>query len=38
MVKREMVRLAQRDESADIKGHTQKNNELMVQGRMKTVI
>jgi hypothetical protein len=38
MVKREMARLVQRDESADIKGHTRRNNELMVQGRMKTVI
>jgi hypothetical protein len=38
MVKREMARLAKKDESADIKGHTRRNNELMVQGRMKTVI
>jgi hypothetical protein len=38
MVKRKMARLVQRDESADIKGHTRRNNELMVQGRMKTVI
>jgi hypothetical protein len=38
MVKRAMSRLAQRDESADIKRHTRRNNELMVQGHMKTVI
>jgi hypothetical protein len=38
MVKREMSRLAQRDESANIKGYTRRNNELIVQGRMKTVI
>jgi hypothetical protein len=38
MVKRKMTRLAQREENADAKKHTRRNNELMVQGRIKTVI